>query len=174
MGRFLSLVLRHKPETIDIALDDAGWADVGELIAACSKHGRALTREQLDAIVAGDDKQRFAFSQDGRRIRASQGHSIDIDLGYEPQEPPPVLYHGTAARFLESIRRGGLEPRERHHVHLSLERQTAVSVGSRHGTPVVLRIDAKRMHADGHEFLVSANGVWLTERVPAEYIEFPR
>ena len=169
-SKFLSFVLRHQPEEIGLRLDDAGWASVEELLEACKKAGRALTREDLQRIVDTSDKKRFAFSEDALYIRANQGHSIQVELGYEPREPPPVLYHGTATRFLESIRREGLKRGSRHHVHLSSDAVTAAHVGARHGKPVVLRIASSQMYNDGYSFYLSENGVWLTERVPPDYI----
>lgn len=172
-SKFLSLVLRHKPEHIGITLDAAGWVGVDELLAAAGRSGFALDRATLERVVADNDKRRFAFSEDGARIRASQGHSVAVELGLEPQAPPEVLFHGTATRFLDSIRRGGLRPGSRTHVHLSADEATARTVGQRHGKPAVLRIDAGAMHRDGHAFVRSENGVWLTEAVPAGYISFP-
>jgi putative RNA 2'-phosphotransferase len=127
----------------------------------------------LDEIVTTNDKKRFAFSEDGRRIRANQGHSVEVDLGYRPQTPPEFLFHGTATRFLDSVRLGGSQKRERHHVHLSLDEESAFKVGGRHGKPVILRVQAAAMAASGHHFFLSDNGVWLTDHVPAEFIVFP-
>lgn len=173
ISRFLSLVLRHEPAKIGITLDAQGWVGVDELLAALSRAGKRVTLENLRRVVAENDKKRFSFSEDGERIRANQGHSVEVDLGLEPVEPPEVLYHGTASRFLLSIRREGLTARSRHHVHLSAEQKTAVAVGSRHGVPVVLTVRAARMHADGHLFYRSDNGVWLTDAVAPKYIDFP-
>ncbi len=173
ISKFLSLVLRHKPETIGLSLDQGGWARVDELIVASNRSGVSLDEGLLREVVEQNDKQRFAFSDDGLRIRASQGHSIPVELGLEPLVPPEFLYHGTATRFLESIKKRGLVPGNRLHVHLSPDEPTAVRVGQRHGKPVVLTVRAGHMHANGFTFYLSANGVWLTERVPAEYIEFP-
>lgn len=173
LSKFLSLVLRHRPQRIGLALDKAGWADVPELLTKANAAGVLLTYEQLQQIVAESDKQRFAFNHDGTRIRANQGHSIDVDLGLEPLAPPEIVYHGTAVRFLSSIRQQGLLPRQRHHVHLSRDAETAVRVGQRHGKPVVLVIRAGDMYHDGHLFYRSANGVWLTDHVPPIYIGFP-
>ncbi|PKQ31275.1 MAG: RNA 2'-phosphotransferase [Actinobacteria bacterium HGW-Actinobacteria-2] len=170
ISKFLSLVLRHSPETVGISLDAQGWVGVDELLAACGQHGRSISRAELDEVVAISPKRRFAFSEDGRRIRASQGHSVSVDLGYEPSDPPAVLYHGTVARALEAIREDGLRPMQRHHVHLSADIATALSVGGRRGAPVVLVIDAAAMSAAGIAFFVSANGVWLTEHVPSRFI----
>jgi putative RNA 2'-phosphotransferase len=172
-SKFLSLVLRHQPEVIGLALDAEGWVEVDELLAACRNHGKKVTRAILEEVVATNDKKRFTFSADRRRIRANQGHSIAVDLKLEPRSPPEFLYHGTVERFLDSIRRQGLTRGERHHVHLSPDRRTAERVGSRRGKPVLLIVEAERMHRDGHTFYVSDNGVWLTDAVPAKYLRFP-
>lgn len=170
-SKFLSLVLRHRPEQIGITLDAAGWVAVDELLAAARRTGFPLDRATLERVVAENDKRRFALSPDGQRIRASQGHSVGVDLGLEAQAPPDVLFHGTAARFLESIRSEGLKAGSRTHVHLSADEATARVVGRRHGSPVVLRVKAGAMHRDGHEFYRSDNGVWLARAVPAKYLE---
>ena len=172
-SKFLSLVLRHEPEKIGLKLDAAGWADVDELLFACRMHGHPIERGELEEIVATNEKKRFAFSDDGRKIRASQGHSIEVSLGYTPQVPPARLFHGTATRFLDSIRRDGLLKGERHHVHLSAEEATARIVGQRHGRPAILVVKAESMVAAGHAFFLSENGVWLTDHVPTVFIEFP-
>lgn len=172
-SKFLSLVLRHRPEHIGITLDPAGWVAVDELLAAARGSGFPLDRATLERVVAENDKRRFALSADGTRIRASQGHSVGVDLGLAPRTPPDLLFHGTAARFLESIRREGLKPGSRTHVHLSADEATARVVGRRHGSPVVLRVEAGHMHRDGHEFFFSENGVWLAQVVPASYLDFP-
>ncbi len=169
-SKFMSLVLRHEPEKIGLQLDAQGWADVDDLLQRMADHGVALDRHILQAVVETNDKQRFALSDDGLRIRASQGHSIQVDLGLEALQPPAWLYHGTVARFVGAIREQGLRPGERQHVHLSLDRQTAQQVGARRGAPVILSVNAGRMHADGHVFHRSANGVWLTAHVPPRYI----
>jgi putative RNA 2'-phosphotransferase len=173
LSKFLSFVLRHEPQAIGLVLDGNGWADVDELIARCRAHGKAITREILEAIVATSPKQRFAFSSDGQKIRASQGHSIDVDLAYAPAQPPARLFHGTVAAALPAIRVEGLKKMQRHHVHLSPDEETARVVAMRRGKPIVLRIAAAEMSAAGHVFYVSANGVWLTESVSPQYIEFP-
>ncbi|MFJ3440315.1 RNA 2'-phosphotransferase [Streptomyces sp. NPDC086081] len=170
VSKYLSKHLRHQPERIGIALDEAGWVEIDTLIAAAAAHGFGFTREELDHVVATNDKRRFAV--DGTRIRASQGHSIDVDLGLPPAEPPAWLYHGTVARHLDAIRAEGLRPMDRHAVHLSPDRETATRVGARRGRPVVLTVDAGAMHRDGHVFHVSPNGVWLTETVPPRYLRF--
>ena len=173
LSKFLSLVLRHEPGAIGLELDPQGWAPVDELLRLANAAGKRLTRPVLEEIVAENDKKRFAFSADGSRIRASQGHSVEVDLGLEPTVPPPVLFHGTASRFVASIRAEGLKPGTRRHVHLSADEATAVKVGARHGKPTILHVKAGAMHAAGFAFFVSANGVWLTERVPTEFIDFP-
>ncbi len=171
-SKFLSLILRHKPETIGLTLDENGWAEVEELIAKANQHGKHWNRALIERVVAENDKKRFAFSEDGKRIRASQGHSVEVDLALVPQVPPDVLFHGTATRFLDSIKQQGLIPGNRQHVHLSLSRETAVSVGKRHGKVAVLTVQAGEMNRAGHAFYVSENGVWLTERVPVEFLVF--
>jgi putative RNA 2'-phosphotransferase len=173
LSKFLSLVLRHKPDEIGITLDTAGWVDVDVLLAAMASHGRAITVDELRHAVEISDKKRFALSDDGRRIRASQGHSVEVELGYEPAAPPDVLFHGTVERFLDSIREHGLVKGARHHVHLSRDVETASHVGARRGRAVILTIDAAAMAREGMIFFVSANGVWLTEHVPARFIGFP-
>ena len=171
-SKFLSYVLRHRPDSIGLTLDEGGWAEVSDLLARAAEKGRVISIEHLRKVVRENDKQRFSFDEDGKRIRANQGHSIPIDLGLEPRVPPEVLFHGTASRFVSAIREQGLVSRSRQHVHLSLDRETATKVGGRHGKPVILTIRASRMHGDGHVFFLSENGVWLTERVPARYIEW--
>ncbi|MFO1066610.1 MAG: RNA 2'-phosphotransferase [Pirellulales bacterium] len=170
LSKFLSLILRHRPDKIGLELDAQGWVAIDRLLSAAASHGRKIRREDLDRVVAENEKKRFAISEDGLRIRASQGHSTEVDLGYAPQTPPEFLYHGTATRFLESIRLQGLIKGNRHHVHLSLDKETAVAVGKRHGKPIVLVISCAEMVQRGFEFFVSANGVWLTDHVPPEYI----
>lgn len=172
ISKFLSLVLRHQPGKVGLTLDREGWVNVSDLLAALEAHGRRLTLEDLREVVRSNDKRRFSFSPDGLKLRASQGHSVEVELGYEPSEPPALLYHGTAERSVPSIREQGLLKGRRHHVHLSEQEATAVTVGRRYGRPVVLEIASGRMHADGHAFFRAANGVWLTESVPARYITF--
>ena len=169
-SKFLSLVLRHQPELIGLTLDSEGWAPIDELMRLANAKGNALDRETIATIVSESDKQRFAISEDGQRIRANQGHSVNISLGLKPSDPPAILYHGTATRFLASIRSEGLHAGQRQHVHLSSEPSVALKVGARHGTPLILVVDSQRMSANGHLFFVSENGVWLTDAVPAEYI----
>ena len=173
LSRFLSYVLRHNPDAIGLTLDRQGWAKVDELLERARAAGVPLDRATLRRVVAENDKQRFALSPDGERIRARQGHSIPVDLDLPPVQPPEFLYHGTARRNLPSIRRQGLLRGKRHHVHLSPDEATALQVGRRHGEPVVLRIQAGEMHRDGYRFYLTENRVWLTEHVPPRYIDFP-
>lgn len=172
-SKFLSLILRHEPEKVGLKLGEAGWVSVNELLEAVNRHRSPLTLDQLKHIVATSDKKRFAFSEDGQRIRANQGHSVEVDLQYAPQKPPEILYHGTATRFLDGIRKDGLQRMERHDVHLSAETKVTLQVGGRHGKPVLLTIRAGEMHRAGHEFRCSANGVWLVAQVPPQFIDFP-
>jgi putative RNA 2'-phosphotransferase len=171
LSKFLSLVLRHKPEEIGLTLDEQGWAEVDELIRLMNVQGNRLTRPLLEQVVAENDKQRFGFSDDGLRIRANQGHSLKIDLALEPLAPPEVLFHGTATRFLSAIMTAGLLPRSRQHVHLSHDPETAIRVGQRHGQPVVLTVAAQSMHRAGYQFFQSQNGVWLTAKVPPKFLQ---
>ena len=170
LSKFLSLVLRHKPETIGLKLDKDGWTSVDDLLAACQKK-QAITKDELRFVVANNDKKRFEFNSDETRIRASQGHSVPVDLGYKAQRPPAKLYHGTAEQFIDAILEKGIEKRRRHDVHLSTSLETASNVGKRHGKLVQLEINSGAMYADGHEFRLSTNGVWLTEFVPVKYIK---
>lgn len=182
VSRMLSKILRHEPQLVGVTLDNQGWIDLVELIGAIERTARApeasksfralptITVELIQAVVAASDKQRFALSADGGRIRAAQGHSIEVDLGYVSKTPPTVLYHGTAVGNWERIQVEGLKPGSRHAVHLSAGPETAQRVGARHGTPIVLIVDAARMHAGGATFTQSDNGVWLTEHVPARYL----
>lgn len=171
VSKFLSLVLRHKPDTIGIALDAQGWADVGDLLSGMAKKGTAIGFDQLVEVVETNDKRRFAFNEDRTLIRAVQGHSQEVELGYAPMQPPAELFHGTVERFLSSIREQGLKRGRRQYVHLSPDRDTAIKVGARRGDPVILTIDTGRMHADGHSFYRADNGVWLTDHVPPGYID---
>jgi putative RNA 2'-phosphotransferase len=171
ISKFLSLVLRHRPEKIGLTLDEAGWTPVAGLLEACNRHGFPLSLTELQAVVANNNKARFSFSADGRLIRADQGHSIPVNLGYEPVEPPEYLFHSTAVRFLSAIQAQGLVKGRRHHVHLSLDVATACQVGGRHGRVVVLKVHTGAMHRDGYAFCLSENGVWLVEAVPPQYLE---
>ena len=173
MSKFLSLVLRHRPQRVGLSLQPGGWIAVDELLTALERADRPVTRSDLEIVVATCDKQRFAFSPCGERIRASQGHSVDVELGYEATTPPATLFHGTTESRLANIRREGLRRMKRHHVHLSESTETAQRVGGRRGQAIVLTVHAGEMHDAGHEFFVSENRVWLTERVPPEYLEIP-
>lgn len=172
ISKLLSLVLRHAPEKIGIALDANGWTSVDELLARLKKAGHKIDRERLQTVVETNDKKRFTLSEDGKRIRAAQGHSVAVDLGNAPSAPPALLYHGTANGNLDSIFKDGLKPGRRQQVHLSTDPVTAERVGQRHGRPVVLTVDAGRMHADGGVFVQADNGVWLTDEVAPGYLGF--
>lgn len=169
---FISMILRHRPEVIGIALDEHGWADVDQLIDGVRRHREPdFDRAALDEIVATDNKQRYSYSEDGTLIRANQGHSIPVDVELPQAEPPEFLWHGTGEKYVESIDRQGLLPRSRLYVHLSADTDTARVVGKRHGRPVIYRVHTGRMAAEGYIFFRSVNGVWLTKAVPAEYLE---
>jgi putative RNA 2'-phosphotransferase len=171
-GRLLARLLRHEPEMIGLSLDAAGWADLDALLRLARRAGHPLTRDMVLEEVATNDKRRFALSEDGRRIRASQGHSIEVDLGLAPKAPPARLWHGTARASLDAIFAEGLRPMKRRQVHLSTDQDTALRVGSRHGRAVVLAIDAAAMAAAGHVFVQAENGVWMTDAVPPEFLGF--
>src|SRR5262245_16842676 len=170
ISKSLSYVLRHRPDSIGLELETGGWTTVEALLTAFKQSGKCLSREILKEVVAQNDKQRFELSDDGLRIRARQGHSVEVELGYEPAIPPSVLYHGTATRNLDSIFQQGLLKGRRHHVHLSTNKQTMIQVAMRHGKPVLLVVRAGQMHTAGHEFFITGNNVWLTEHVPPKYI----
>ena len=173
VSKFLSYVLRHRPDEIGLTLDANGWALIADLIERSKAASIVLSEDLIREIVLSSDKQRFALSRDGKRIRANQGHSVEVDLALEPKRPPEILFHGTAARFLRSIRQEGLKSMARQHVHLSSDEASAMKVGRRYGTPVVLKIRAGEMWRAGQPFFLSANGVWLTERVEPGFLEFP-
>jgi len=170
IGKFISLVLRHEPQVIGLNLDEEGWADVNELIAKCNGKGVTFTIDQLEEIVETNDKKRYSFNADKTRIRANQGHSVNIDLGLIPLQPPQYLYHGTADRFLESILKDGICKMSRQYVHLSQDEDTAYKVGIRHGKPYILTVMSGKMFQDGISFYQSENGVWLTDYVSPDYI----
>lgn len=172
-SKFLSLILRHQPETIGITLDPQGWVAVDTLLTQLAAHRHPVSRELLAHVVATNDKQRFVFSPDMQRIRANQGHSFEVDLGLQAIVPPAILYHGTVDEFIPLIREGGLKKMSRQHVHLSADLETASKVGGRRGKPVILHVRAGELHAAGHAFYRSENGVWLTDHVPASHIDFP-
>ena len=171
ISKFLSLVLRHQPEEIGIALDENGWTKVATLMEQANKNGVLLSREFLELVVVTNFKKRFAFNADKTKIRASQGHSVSVDLDYTLQTPSAILYHGTSERNLKSILATGLQKQNRHHVHLSTDVATALNVEQRHGKPVVLRVDAEAMALRGYLFYLSENQVWLTNQVPSEYLQ---
>ena len=173
ISKFLSLLLRHKPETIGLKLDENGWADVEELIHKSKKRRMHFSISDLEKVVAENDKQRFSFNEDNSKIRANQGHSIkNINLGFEAIEPPENLYHGTVEKFLDSIKANGLQKMNRQHVHLSEDLITATKVGSRRGKPIISVINSGLMFCEGYEFYKSKNGVWLTDQVPSKFIQF--
>jgi len=167
ISKFLSYILRHKPDAIGLKIDAQGWANIKDII---EKADIEITETMIKNVVVSSDKKRFIISDDGLCIRANQGHSVDIDLGLKPKEPPEILYHGTASRFLDEIRRHGLRPQNRQYVHLSDNVETAMKVGQRHGKSVVLSIPAQSMHKIGHLFFQAENGVWLIKAVPAQFI----
>lgn len=171
LSKFISLVLRHRPEAAYIQLDEHGWADVEQLLLGMKKTGRKINRETLEEIVRTDEKQRYSFNEDKTLIRANQGHSIPVDVGLREQAPPELLYHGTAVGFYESIQKQGLRPMSRLYVHLSRDVETAINVGKRHGKPIVLKIHSGSMYRDGVSFYLSENGVWLTRKVEPKYFE---
>ena len=169
-SKFLSYVLRHRPDSIGIELDANGWANIAVLIECATRHGNIISEAAIREAVRTSDKQRFLISDDDACIRANQGHSVKVDLELVPANPPDCLFHGTASRFVESIMKTGLNASSRHHVHMSATRETAIAVGTRHGKPVVLKVDAQKMQQLGYLFYLSENGVWLTDAVPPEFI----
>jgi putative RNA 2'-phosphotransferase len=171
ISRYLSKHLRHSPERIGIQLAPGGWVPVRELLAACRKYNFAIQLAELKEVVAQNDKQRFSFDETGTLIRANQGHSVEIDLQLEPAVPPDILYHGTGSGAVESIFQQGISKMSRHHVHLSIDIQTARKVGARHGNPAVFTVDAAAMQRDGHTFYCSENNVWLVDFVPPNYLK---
>lgn len=173
LSKFISMILRHKPEAIGITLDEHGWADVDELIKGINETGEEIefSKDTLETIVKTDKKQRYSFSQDRTLIRANQEHSIPVDVELEKKEPPKVLYHGTGVKSVKAIQEQGLLPMERLYVHLSTDVETATNVGKRHGTPVIFQVNAEQMQKDGYDFFQSVNGVWLTKEVPTKYLE---
>ncbi|WP_394549850.1 RNA 2'-phosphotransferase [Pantoea sp. SGAir0183] len=171
-SKFLSYILRHKPETIGLTLDAEGWADIDTLLRLSKVKGHQFDKDLIRTIVEKSAKKRFTLSPDGLHIRAAQGHSSQqVDIRYEEKTPPALLYHGTATRFLASIFGEGLKPQSRQYVHLSGDESTAIQVGMRHGKPVVLKIQARTMHEQGFTFFQAENGVWLTEKVPYQFIQ---
>ncbi|MDC0667285.1 RNA 2'-phosphotransferase [Nannocystis radixulma] len=173
ISKFLALHLRHDPAGLGLELEPGGWVAVEALLAACARKRRPISRAELEEVVRTSDKQRFAFDAAKTKIRANQGHSVDVDLQLTAAEPPPILYHGTGEGSLAAILRDGLSKMQRHHVHLSADAVTAHKVGARHGRPAVLRVDAAAMAAAGIVFYRAANGVWLVEHVPPHYLSGP-
>jgi putative RNA 2'-phosphotransferase len=171
ISKYLSKHLRHQPERLGLTLAPGGWVSVEQLLRACARHQFSITHDELNEVVARNDKQRFSFDETGTLIRANQGHSVPVDLQLEPIAPPEMLYHGTGQRSVEAILREGLRKMNRHHVHLSPDMETALRVGRRHGIPVVFKVAAQRMHQAGSVFYCSANGVWLVDQVPPHYLE---
>ena len=169
-SKYMSLILRHKPETIGITLDEHGWADVDELIDGISRT-QNFNMDILEEIVRTDEKQRYSFNDDKTKIRANQGHSIEVDVELEEKEPPEILWHGTGEKFATSIDNIGLIPKSRLYVHLSKDEETATTVGRRHGKPVLYMVNTREMYKDGFKFFLSKNGVWLTKEVPVRYLE---
>ncbi len=172
ISKFLSYVLRHNPDKLGITLDANGWTSVKTMLEKINVGNYSLSMETLEEVVTTNNKKRFAFNEDKTMIRASQGHSVNIDLALQPKEPPSYLYHGTVEKFITSIQEKGLIKGTRQHVHLSADKETAVNVGSRRGKPIILTVRSGEMHAQNHAFYQSDNGVWLTEKVPMEFIEF--
>ena len=170
ISKFLSLILRHKPEKLGITLDKNGWASIQEIIEKMNRNGKQIDMDLIRHIVATNNKKRFKLSDDETMIRANQGHSIQVELDLQKKTPPPTLFHGTATRFYDSIKEKGLIKGSRLYVHLSGDKDTAIKVGKRHGKVVVLNIKAQEMHEKGFDFFLSENGVWLTDHVPVEYI----
>ena len=169
-SQFLSLILRHKPEVIGITLDEHGWANVDELVRGVAKTYKEFNLKTLERIVESDEKQRYSFNDNHTLIRANQGHSIPVDVELEKVVPPECLYHGTGVKYKESIDKQGLIPKSRLYVHLSSDVKTALTVGKRHGDPIVYTVISGKMHKDGYEFFKSVNGVWLTKSVPPQYL----
>jgi putative RNA 2'-phosphotransferase len=170
ISKYLSKHLRHAPERIGLQLDSAGWTNVDDLLEKCAQKGMRFSRDELQEVVDKNSKQRFAFDETKTRIRANQGHSIEVDLELQAQTPPDILYHGTGAQTVETILQEGLRAMRRHHVHLSRDIETARNVGARHGRPVVLAADSKQMYNEGTTFYVSENGVWLCDEVPPRFL----
>ncbi|KAB8155682.1 RNA 2'-phosphotransferase [Kordia sp. TARA_039_SRF] len=172
ISKFLSYVLRHHPDKLGIALDKNGWTSVNFLLEKINAEPYSLTMTELEEVVATNNKKRFAFNEDKTMIRANQGHSVNIDLALQPKQPPEYLYHGTVEKFVKSIKEKGLIKGTRQHVHLSTDKETASNVGSRRGKPFILTIKSGNMNQEGFSFYQSENGVWLTDKVPATFIEF--
>jgi putative RNA 2'-phosphotransferase len=173
ISKFLSLVLRHEPDTIGITLDENGWTSVPSLIAKLGPNFPGFNMAMLEEVVSTNSKKRFSFNGDKTMIRANQGHSVEVDLDYEPVLPPEILYHGTVDEFIQAIEQEGLQKMSRHHVHMSQDQATAITVAIRRGKALILKVKAGEMHRDGFDFFRTPNGVWLTDHVPAKYLIFP-
>ncbi len=171
ISKFLSLILRHQPEVVGLTLEENGWIPVEKLIKACADYGKPLTLTELREVVETNDKKRFAFDETETKIRASQGHSVEVEIEFEKRTPPQILYHGTAEKNVSVIFNEGLKKMSRHHVHLSSETETATKVGMRYGKPVIFKVDTAAMLAENFEFFISANGVWLVDEVPPKFLE---
>ena len=171
MGKYLSLILRHKPELINLKIDEHGWVEVDQLLKGINDRGRYISKEMLDIIVNTNNKKRYQYNDDQTKIRANQGHSIKVDVELQEKVPPDILYHGTAQKYLDKIKKSGIRKMNRLYVHLSKDIQTAINVGKRHGQPIVLVIDTKKMLRDGYKFYYSYNGVWLCDDIAYSYIE---
>lgn len=172
LSKFLSLLLRHQPDKIGLKLDEYGWANVNELLSKINSSENRLSFEDLKEIVDSDEKNRYSFTVDFKKIRANQGHSISVNLELNETSPPEVLYHGTIQKYILSIKESGLQKQNRNYVHLSADKETAIKVGKRRGHPIVLQIKAKYMFNEGYQFYLSNNGVWLINHVPVKYIDF--
>lgn len=172
LGKYIALILRHKPETIEASLDEHGWMEVDTLINGINSHSNHhIDMERLERIVKEDNKGRYSFGEDKLLIRANQGHSVSVDVEMPEMTPPDILYHGTGEKFVASIDEQGLIPKSRLYVHLSKDIETASKVGSRHGHPVIYEVMSGKMAADGYKFYLSANGVWQTKSVPTQYLK---
>lgn len=171
MGKYLSLILRHKPELINLKIDEHGWVEVDQLLKGINDSGRYISKEMLDIIVNTNNKKRYQYNDDQTKIRANQGHSIKVDVELQEKVPPDILYHGTAQKYLDKIKKSGIRKMNRLYVHLSKDIQTAINVGKRHGQPIVLVIDTKKMLRDGYKFYYSYNGVWLCDDIAYSYVE---
>lgn len=171
MGKYISLILRHKPELINLKIDEHGWANVDDLLKGINNSGRYISKEILDIIVNTNNKKRYQYNNDHTKIRANQGHSIKVDVELQEKVPPNILYHGTAQKYLDKIRESGIRKMNRLYVHLSKDIETAINVGKRHGQPIVLVINTEAMIKDGFKFYYSNNGVWLCDDIDYSYVK---
>lgn len=171
ISKYMSLILRHKPDVIGIELDEHGWANVNDLISGIEKDNHGFNFELLEEIVRSDSKQRYSFNDDKSLIRANQGHSVNVDVELKEKEPPEYLYHGTGEKYVKFINQDGLIPKSRLYVHLSKDIKTAENVGKRHGKEIIYRINSGRMYRNGYKFYLSENGIWLTKEASVKYLE---